>query len=331
MSEKIKVIQFGLGPIGCATARLVLQKKSYELVGAVDIDPAKEGKELGVILGSSRVPGIIVRDSVSALAGLEADVAIHTTASYFDLFRSQVQELLHHGLNVVSTSEELSFPWKYNKTSALELERIAQKAEKTVLGTGINPGFLMDSFPLFFSALSQQVDHVEVSRMINASLRREPFQGKIGVGLDRDEFESRMGTGRMGHVGLPESVAMLFDTLQVELVKFENEVKPVIAQQFTSSDFFEVQAGGVIGLEQTGTGYGPDGEFAKLVFKACLNLDQDGDIIKISGKPNLEMRTSGTNGDLGTAAITVNAITRIIEAAPGLMTMRDLPIVTFTP
>ncbi len=329
MSNTIRVIQYGLGPIGSAVARHVVEREGLELVGGVDIDPAKLGRDLGEVIGLGRPLGSAVAATLAqVLAGTKADVVLHTTSSYFDLFKAQVIEILEAGLDIVSTSEELSFPWLAHPQEGAAIDAVAKRVGKTVLGTGINPGFLMDSLPLHLTALCQRVDRIDIARIQNASLRRGPFQAKIGSGMTVKEFQTKMDAGRMGHVGLPESVQMVFHTLGKKLVRYESAVEPVVADKRVKTDFFDVEPGRVKGLKQVARGYTDAGEFMTLTFIAALDLLNEADTIKITGKPNLEVTLKGTNGDIGTVAIAVNAIRRVKEAPPGLLTMRDLPIVT---
>jgi 4-hydroxy-tetrahydrodipicolinate reductase len=329
MSNTIRVIQYGLGPIGSAVARHVVEREGLELVGGVDIDPAKLGRDLGEVIGLGRPLGSAVAATLAqVLAGTKADVVLHTTSSYFDLFKAQVIEILEAGLDIVSTSEELSFPWLAHPQEGAAIDAVAKRVGKTVLGTGINPGFLMDSLPLHLTALCQRVDRIDIARIQNASLRRGPFQAKIGSGMTVKEFQTKMDAGRMGHVGLPESVQMVFHTLGKKLARYESDVEPVVADKRVKTDFFDVEPGRVKGLKQVARGYTDAGEFMTLTFIAALDLLNEADTIKITGKPNLEVTLKGTNGDIGTVAIAVNAIRRVKEAPPGLLTMRDLPIVT---
>jgi hypothetical protein len=329
MPDKVRVIQFGLGPIGSAVARHVVERAELELVGGVDIDPAKAGRDLGEVIGLGRPLGCsVVADLSQVLAQLEADVVLHTTSSYFDIFKPQILDILEAGLDIVSTAEELSFPWLTHPAEAAEIDAAAKRVGKTVLGTGVNPGFIMDSLPLHLTAICLQVDRIEVRRVINASLRRGPFQAKIGAGMQVDEFQARMAAGRMGHVGLPESMHMVLDTLGKKLVRYTDSVEPVIAERAIKTDYFEVQPGQVRGLKQVAHGYIGEGEFMTLTFIAALEAGDDGDTILIRGKPDLEVKLKGTNGDIATVAIAVNAVRRVREALPGLVTMRDLPIVT---
>jgi hypothetical protein len=329
MSEEIRVIQYGLGPIGSAVARHVVEREGLKLVGGVDIDPAKVGKDVGEVIGLGHPLGCAVAGNLAQLlARTGAEVVIHTTSSYFDLFKDQIVEILEAGLDVVSTAEELSFPWLAHPEEAAEIDAVAKRAGKTVLGTGVNPGFIMDTLPLSVTAICQQVDRIEVTRVINASTRRGPFQAKIGSGMTVADFEAKMAQGRMGHVGLPESVGMVFDTLGRKLTRYESDVEPVVADRLVKTDYFEVQPGRVMGLKQVARGYTDEGEFMTLTFVAALEAGEDGDTITIRGKPDLEVKLKGTNGDIATVAIAVNAVRRVKEAAPGLVTMRGLPIVT---
>jgi len=329
MSGPIRVIQYGLGPIGSAVARHVVERAGLELVGGVDIDPAKVGRDVGEVIGPGRPLGIVVSQTLAqALAQAQADVVLHTTSSYFDLFKPQVIECLEAGLDVVSTAEELAFPWLAHPVEAAALDAVARRVGKTVLGTGVNPGFLMDALPLALTAICQRVDRIEVTRVVNASTRRGPFQAKIGAGLTIAEFQARMAAGRMGHVGLPESVGMVLDTLGQKLVRYESSVEPVVADRRIRTGYVDVAPGQVQGLKQVARGYTDAGEFVILTFIAALETEDDGDTVRIAGTPSLEVRLKGTNGDLATAAIAVNAVRRVRDAGPGLVTMRDLPLVT---
>jgi hypothetical protein len=326
MSDLIRVIQYGLGPIGSAIARHVVERPNLELVGAVDIDPQKIGRDAGQAIGLARSLGFPVHACLAdALAQARADLAVHSTSSYFDLFKPQIVEILEAGLDVVSTAEELSFPWITHSAEAEEIAAAAQRCGKTVLGTGVNPGFIMDTLPIALTAICQSVERVAVTRVINASTRRGPFQAKIGSGMTPETFQEHMEAGRMGHVGLRESMDAVAETLGRRLVRYEIDVEPLLADHLIRTAYFEAKPGQVLGLKQVGRGYTATGEFITLTFVAGLEVEDEQDTIVITGKPNLKVVLQGTNGDLATVAIAVNAIPRVVRAAPGLVTMRDLP------
>ena len=329
MAKMIRVLQYGLGPIGSAIARYVSQKPSLKLVGGVDIDPAKIGKDLGEVIGLDKPLGVPVFGRLSdALSKSDVDVVTHATSSYFPQFMDQMLEILDAGLDIVSTAEELSFPWIANPKEAGKIDAAAKKAGKTVLGTGVNPGFLMDSLPLNITAICQRVDHIAVTRRMNASFRRGPFQAKIGTGMSVDEFNAKMAEGHMGHVGLTQSIGMVFDTFGKKIARYESSVEPVVAKEPVKTNFFDVKPGQVRGLKQVARGYTSEGEFMSLTFIAALGEPDDKDTLVIRGVPDLDVTLHGTNGDIATVAIIGNAVRRVKEAAPGLVTMRDLPIVT---
>ena len=329
MPERIRVIQYGLGPIGSAVARHVVERNGLELVGGVDIDPARVGKDMGEVIGLGRPLGFVVAERLEqVLSGMEVDLVLHTTSSYFEMFNDQIVEILEAGLHVVSTAEELTFPWLAHPEEAIEIDDMAKRIGKTVLATGVNPGFLMDSLPLSLTAICQRVDRIEVTRVINATTRRRPFQAKIGSGMTVKDFRAKMETSRMGHVGMRESAGMVLDTLGKRLARYESSVEPVMADRHIKTEHFEVQTGQVRGLKQAARAYTDEGIFMNLTFIAALGEGDDGDTIKITGEPDLEVRFKGANGDIATVAIAVNAIRRVREAEPGLITMRDLPIVT---
>ncbi len=326
MPDVIRVIQYGLGPIGSAIARHVLERRGVELVGAVDVDPQKVGRDVGEVIGAARPLGFSVCARLAdVLAQTPAHVAIHSTGSYLDLVKGQIIELLGAGLDVISTAEELSFPWVVHPADAEEIDAVARRCGKRVLGTGVNPGFLMDTLPIALTAICQSVKQVEVTRVVNASTRRGPFQVKIGCGMTIEEFQRRVEAGRMGHVGLRESMDAIAHALGRRLVRYETHVEPLLADRPMETPYCRVEPGQVCGLRQEARGRTDEGERIRLTFIAALEAHDERDTIVITGKPDLNVVLQGTNGDLATVAVTVNAIPRVMAAAPGLITMQELP------
>lgn len=177
MHEKIRVIQFGVGPIGLRTVEYLLEKQSLEIVGAIDADPRKIGADLGHLAGFTEPLGVVVRgDPAEALAELEAEVVVLTTASSLEKIHPQVLQIVASGKNVVSSCEELTFPWFSQPEIAADLDRAARENGVSVLSTGVNPGFLMDFLPLVVSGVCREVRKVIVERIQNAQFRRIPFQ-----------------------------------------------------------------------------------------------------------------------------------------------------------
>lgn len=328
MQDKIRLIQYGVGPIGASIVKLVLQKKGFEYVGAIDIDPNKIGKDLGEIAGAGKELGVTVSsDAKKILQASEADLVVHTTASFLKDIRQQILDVVSAELDVVSTSEELTFPFLKSPEMAREIDDLAKKKGVTVLATGVNPGFLMDMFPLTVSSVCQDVKSVKVTRIMDASIRRLPFQKKIGAGMAIEEFKKAVAGGRMGHIGLPESIAMVAAGLGWELDDIQQTIEPVIADKPLKTQHLTVKKGEVSGLHQIGKGV-VDGRTAiTLDFWAHVGAPDSRDSIFIEGSPNVDLTIKGgVHGDLATAAMVVNSIPRVIKASPGLMTMKDLPV-----
>ena len=199
----LKIIQIGVGPIGQKVVNYMLEREGLEVVAAVDPAPDKSGKDLGELCGPDKKLGIAVSPNLSeAMKTSKPDVAVLCTTSSMEKAVPQIEEIITHGLHVVSTCEELSYPWDTQPGLSKQLDEAARKANLAVLGTGVNPGFLMDFLPLAMTAVCRKVEKIKVSRIQDASVRRIPFQQKIGAGLTLDEFEAKKQTGTLRHVGL---------------------------------------------------------------------------------------------------------------------------------
>ncbi len=326
-----RVIVIGLGPIGAAVARQLLTRRNFRLVAAVDIDPAKSGRDLGDVLGGGSRTGVKVQADVAlAFRRARPEVAVLCTSSTLRGLWPQLQALLKLRIPVVSTTEELSYPWFSNRPLARRIDAAARKAKVAVVGTGVNPGFAMDALPIMLSAICARVESVRVDRIQDARIRRLPFQQKIGSGLTPRQFAENVKKLKVRHVGLTESVAMIADSLGWKLDRITDEIRPKIARTAVASQFLEVPAGRVCGLVQDGLGY-VDGEpRIMLHMEAYLGAPETYDRVRIEGSPPLDVRAAGGyHGDVATASITVNTIPALLGAAPGLQTMRSLSLPSF--
>ncbi|MEM3695257.1 MAG: hypothetical protein QXJ11_04790 [Candidatus Bathyarchaeia archaeon] len=328
--RKIRVILFGVGAVGTLIAKFLLEKDGIEIVGAVDIAKDKVGKDLGEVLGVQRCLGIKILNNVDeALSKVKADLAIHTTTSYLKDTYQQIASLIKNSVKVISTCEELTYPYYTEPKLAKELDALAKKYNTAVLGTGINPGFLMDTLVITLTAVCQKIEKIEVTRVMDAAKRRLPFQKKIGAGLTVEEFNQRIESKQItGHVGLEQSIAMIADALAWKLDKIiAEQVEPVIAKKLVKSQFIEVKAGEVAGLKQKAKGIMKNKEVIVLEFQAYLGAEEEYDAITIKGLPEVRQKIQPcVHGDIGTVAMVVNAIPKVIKARSGLLTMKDLPI-----
>jgi hypothetical protein len=324
----IRVIQMGLGPIGAGVARQLLERQGFEVTAAVDIDPEKIGKDLAEVCGMDAPSGVIVETNLSAvLSRGEADVVTHCTSSSLEVIVPQLEAILEAGLPVVSTTEELSYPWYPQNELAEKIDLMAKEAGLAVVGTGINPGFAMDTLPTVLTGACERVDAIRVDRIQDASIRRLPFQQKIGAGLAPDVFRQRADNLEIRHVGLTESVAMIAASLGWEMERITDVIEPKIAEENVSSQYMTVEAGQAAGLTQDAVGYRNGEPVIKLHMEAYLGCPESYDAVRIEGSPPLYSRVEGgIHGDIATASVTVNTIPRVVAAPPGLQTMRDLPI-----
>jgi 4-hydroxy-tetrahydrodipicolinate reductase len=209
---------------------------------------------------------------------------------------------------------------------------MAKKAKVAVLGTGVNPGFAMDALPIALTAVCERVDRVIVNRIQDARIRRLPFQQKIGAGLTTEQFQKKVDDGTVRHVGLTESIAMIADALGWTLDRITDEIQPKLASVTISSEFLAVDPGYVCGIVQDGVGYRKREPVIKLHMEAYLGSPETYDSVDIEGSPNLSMKVAGgIHGDVATASIVVNSIPKVLAAAPGLHTMRDLPLPSYFP
>jgi 2,4-diaminopentanoate dehydrogenase len=327
----IKVMHFGLGPIGAAIVKQVAARPGFKIVGAIDIDAAKVGRDVGDVVGlSKRIGAKVSDDAAKALKAAKPDVVMLCTSSSIKAVLPQIETVLKAKVPVVSTTEELSYPGYTHIRQARQIHAMAKKAKVAVLGTGVNPGFAMDTLPIALSAVCERVDRIVVQRIQDARIRRLPFQQKIGAGLTTEQFQKKVDDGTVRHVGLTESIAMIADAMGWTLDRITDEIQPKLATVTISSEYLAVDPGYVAGIIQDGVGYRKNEPVIKLHMEAYLGSPETFDSVDIEGSPNLSMKIAGgIHGDVATASIAVNSIPKVLQAPPGLHTMRDLPLPSF--
>jgi hypothetical protein len=319
--KPISVAQYGIGPIGAEIARLLLTKPWVKLVAAVDIDPDKIGKDVGTVIGLGREVGVLVTSELQ----VKPDVVCHSTGSRLRDVAAQLEALLERGCHVVSTCEELSFPLDVEIRE--RLQQIARGTNVALLGTGVNPGFVMDKLPLTITSVCQEVKSVEIIRIQNASTRREPLQRKVGAGMTVDEFRAAVDAGKIKHMGLRESLMLVGNGLGVEFESVSGEnIQPIVADREIVTQYLRVAPDQVAGVHQTIAGKGRiDVSLELRMYVGAEAVAADRVIVR--GVPDVEMTIKdGVHGDRATAAMVVNSIPRILHARPGVLTMDDIPI-----
>ena len=326
----IKVLQIGLGPLGQKVAKFIEERDGITTVAAVDKNPQLIGKNLAATCSLAHSNVTIQANVSEAVQNTAVDIAVLTTVSDFARITDQIEEVIAFGIPVVSTCEELSFPWEEDPQKAKILDDLAKEKQVAVLGTGVNPGFLMDALPTFLTAVCQDVQQIKVNRFQDAQFLRLPVQQKIGAGLSLEAFEAKKQAGSLRHVGLTESMKMIAHRMGWTLDRTEEVISPVIARQTIETPAMTIEAGHATGVRQVGRAY-KDGEVkVELVFQAAVGEAESYDEVVVKGAPELKSRIQGgVNGDIATCAITINAIPRVLEASPGLKTMVDISPVSF--
>ncbi|MFC1910955.1 dihydrodipicolinate reductase [Chloroflexota bacterium] len=329
--KTINVVQFGCGPVGCSIAGLAAGKKGISIVGAVDLNNA--GRDLGELIGLGKSVGITVSESADIiLAQTRPDVVLHATGSVLQDVYPQLEQIIKAKANIISTCEELSYPFRKQPALAANLDKLAKQHNVTLLATGVNPGFLMDTWPIFMTGICQDVKTIKAVRIQDASVRRIPFQKKIGAGKTINEFNILVKEGILRHVGLAESIGMIAAAMGWDLDDITESIEPIIAESVEGSNYVKIKPGRVAGVKQIGFGIKNGTKLIILEFKAFIGAKESFDAVYITGKPDLQvMIKGGTHGDIATAAIVVNSIPRVLESPKGLLTMKDLAIVNAIP
>lgn len=328
---QIRIILMGLGPIGAAIGRLVTEKPAMKIVGAIDLDPAKVGHDVGRVIGLEKDLGVTVSSSAADVLALDADVVMHCTGSYLESVKDQLFACLKARKNVVSTCEELAYSRRKHPELTAELDNVARENGVTLHGTGVNPGFVMDKLPLTLTSVCQQVNRVDVVRIVDAGKRRLPLQKKVGAGMTPEQFRDEVNAGRIKHHGLPESVAMIADSLGLPITQISEQIDPVLATSTVTTEYLTVQPGQVAGVRQVCEGSEQGRTLVRLELQMYVGAPDAADTVHVHGTPDLTLTIpGGTHGDLATAAAAVNAVPRVFEAVSGYHTAADLPV-RYTP
>jgi 2,4-diaminopentanoate dehydrogenase len=333
VKKKIRAIQYGVGPIGAAIVRLMREKGSIEIIGAIDSDPAKAGQDLGDLVGAPDAPwGVPITNDAAEMLGESADVVIHSTSTQLPKVMDQLMACLAAEACLVSTCEELAYPYRKYPELAARLDAEAKTWGVALIGTGINPGFVMDKLLITLSAASQEIESARAVRIVDASKRRLPLQKKVGAGMSVEEFRAQVAAGAIKHHGLPESVAMVSDGLGLGVDEITETIEPVVARERVKTPYLEVSPGQAAGVHQIARGYAGGVEKIYMELQMFVGATDPADTVEIVGNPNLSLTIpGGTHGDIATASVVVNCIPAILDAPAGLRTSRDLPMCFLPP
>ena len=334
---RIGVVQQGLGIIGQWILKELIAR-GYDIVGVVDKRPDLAGKRLKDIGFTGKYSDLVIVDDWRKITKrTKVDVLSNATVSSFKILAPDIKAMAESGRIrvIISTCEELSYPYLRHKRLAKDLDNVLKKKKVALLGTGVNPGFVMDTLPLTATAPCLGVDRIEVDRILNAFQRREAFQRKIGAGCTKQEFAQLVEAGKIRHVGLSESVAMIASALgynihSKDVVIEESVPEPLVACAHVKTDFVEVAPGNPSGVHQSAYCKVKGRVIVRLEFRAAVDLKESYDESRVyfndSAEPLMRTRCiGGVFGDTATVAMVVNSIPYLLKATPGLKTMLDVP------
>jgi len=334
LQKPVRVIQYGVGAMGSNMVRL-LQHRNAVVVGAIDIDPKKIGRDLGDLCGLERKTGVIVKyPPEDVLDSVKADVVCHATTAFMKDAFQQISKVIERGVNVVTIAQELFFPLPEHEREARLLDEEAKKKSVRVLATGVNPGFIMDIVPVLMSSTSWNITGVRVRRIVDFSPYGPDEMKHIGASLTADEFRDGADSGEIGHIGLLQTCAFLDHCLGLGLDDMKQTKEPLITAIPRRTSFAEIPPGRVYGFKQNVYGFKSGREVATLNMVGLLDPREEdgyklGDYCMIEGLPGVQVevvREVSQKGGLATAANAVNMIPRALAAPPGLITMEDLTL-----
>lgn len=331
--ENVKVIIWGLGAMGGGMAEMLLKKKGVEIVGVVGRGN-KIGKSMYDFLSVERGerPDVIIGSAEDVIKEKAADVVLLCTDSFTRNAFDKIKFCLEKKINVISSAEEMAYPKAQSPELAEQLDKIAKENGVTVLGTGINPGLMMDLLVVIFTGACEEVEHVLARRVNSLSPFGPAVMEEQGIGITVDEFKKGVEEGTLaGHVGFAESIAMIADAIGWKLSDFKQTMEPIVTDIDRKSPHGFAKAGNVAGVAMKGYGY-VEGEL-KIEMDHPQQIEpqlagvETGDYIVIKGTPNVNMANKPEiPGGIGTIAMCVNMIPHVINARPGLKTMIDLPV-----
>ena len=333
--EKVKVLIWGFGAMGSGMGRMILNKKGFEIVGVCDANPNYIGKSIHEVLNlelGNNNPIYIESNINTILETKKIDICLLATDSFVEASFPKIKLLVEHKINVISTAEEMADAEANNPELAKEINALAKLNDVTVVGTGINPGMMMDLLVVMMSGVMSDVGDIEVSRVNSLSPFGEAVMVEQGVGLKLEEFLNKQKANKLaGHVGFRESANLIVKGLGLEMTSFTQTMEPIVSNVDRKSKYASVLAGDVAGANMKA--------FIKTSNNTTITMNHPqqiepgseglstGDFIKIKGSPEVNLQVvPEIDGGIGTIAICVNMIPHVINSRSGLKTMLDLPV-----
>jgi 4-hydroxy-tetrahydrodipicolinate reductase len=329
----IRVIIWGLGAMGGGMAKLISEKNGMRIVGAIAGRPEKNGKDLGEVIGLGKKLGVEVsNDYEGIIKNTDADVVVLATDSFVKNVFPQIKLIVESGKNCVTIAEEMAYPYTVESELSKEIHALAEKNGVTVLGTGVNPGFVLDTLIVTLTGACRRVDRIRAARINDLSPFGTTVMRTQGVGTTPEQFRKGLENGSIvGHIGFKQSIWMIADALGLEIDEVVETREPIISNTHRETPYVVVEPGMVAGCKHIGYGMRKGEaiitlEHPQQIHPSIENIET-GDYIWVEGDPNLNLSIKPeTPGGIGTIAVAVNMIPHVINSKPGLVSMNDLPI-----
>jgi 4-hydroxy-tetrahydrodipicolinate reductase len=334
-TEKIKVVIWGFGAMGSGMAKMILKKKGFEIGGVCDVYEGFVGKSIFELLtiDNPYEKAVIVKNDIDEiLQNNKVDIVLLATDSYTANAYPKIKKIVEYGVNVISTAEEMAYPKANEPELSKKMNELAIKHNVTILGTGVNPGMMMDLLAICISGVVEDIESFEISRINSLSPFGKTVMEEQGVGLTLKDFNEKMSKDEIaGHVGFKESAYMLADAMGLAVKDFSQSMKPIITNVDRKSPHGFAKKGDVCGVEMSSEVILENGIKIKLYHPQQIEPEmvgvKTGDYIKINGKPGINLaNVPEVEGGIGTIAICVNMIPHVLNAKAGLVTMIDLPV-----
>jgi 4-hydroxy-tetrahydrodipicolinate reductase len=333
MHDHIRVLVLGTGQMGSGIARLVLEKQGLELVGAYGKRAERAGMDLGLAIGLDQELGIGIGTELdTVIEQTRPHVAIQATCSKLVDAVDEISALLRHGVHVITIAEEMAYPSCQSPAIAGELHQLAAAHGVSIVGTGINPGFVLDLLVITLTGVCSAIQSITARRVNDLSPYGPTVLASQGVGLSPEAFRKGLEEGTViGHFGFAESIHMIATALGWEIERIEESRDPIVSAVTRETPFITVEPGQVAGCFHTAVAYREGKPVITLVhpqqIQPHLEEVETGDTIEISGTPNICLTGSPEiPGGKGTIALAVNMIPHVLNASPGLHSMADLPV-----
>ncbi|MDZ7673129.1 MAG: 2,4-diaminopentanoate dehydrogenase [Halanaerobiales bacterium] len=330
--ENIKVVLWGMGSMGSGMGKYLVDKKGVEIVGAIANRESKAGKDVGEFFGLDKEVGVKITNDPMSVITEDVDVVLQATSSFVEDVYPQIEEIVKRKVNVISIAEEMAYPMVGSKELSEKIDKLAKENGVSVLGTGINPGFVLDLLIIALSGACAKVDKIEAARINDLSPFGPTVMRTQGVGTTVEEFEKGIKDGSIvGHIGFLESINMIADRLGIDLDKIEQTREPIVSETHRETEHVKVEPGMVAGCRHIAKGYSDGKEVILLEHPQQIHPGKEGtetgDYIKIKGIPDINMSIQPEiPGGIGTMAVAINMIPVIVGAKAGLVTMKDLPV-----